>query len=271
MPMNYEDHYTRDPAENYQRYFVPAIGRPSAAGLVEAAAPRPGERVLDVACGTGVVARMAREALGPEGSVTGLDVNPGMISVAGAHTPDELEIEWITAPAEDMPLPDDSFDVVMCGMGLQFFKDREAGLREMRRVLADGGRAVLNLPGPIPPVFQVFERALARYMGPEAAGFASAVFSLHDPDELRDLVGRAGFGDVRIDSMVGSLPVPPPEDFLWQYIHSTPLAGPIASADADRRAALEREVCEGWQEFVEDGHLVVEVRMTTVVAKGRAA
>jgi ubiquinone/menaquinone biosynthesis C-methylase UbiE len=253
-------------AENYQRYFVPAIGRPVATRLIAAAELQPGERVLDVACGTGAVARLARKAVGPEGGVSGLDVNPGMLSAARAATPPEMEIDWVESPAEDMPLPAAAFDAALCSMGVQFFEDREAGLREMRRVLSPGGRAALTLPGPVPPVFQVFERGLARHVGPEAAGFASAVFSLHDPDEIRDLVGRAGFESVRIDARVGALQVPPPEEFLWQYVHSTPLGGVVAGIDADRRTALEREVCDGWREFVEDGRLVVELRMTTVIA-----
>lgn len=265
--LDYSERYGGSAAENYQKYFVPAIGRPSATGLIAAAELEPGEAVLDVACGTGVVARLAREAVGAEGSVTGLDVNPGMLAVARSATPEDVDIEWIGAPAEDMPLPDDSFDVVLCGMGLQFFEDREAGLREMRRVLNNEGRAVLNLPGPIPPVFQVFERGLERHLGPEAAGFAAAVFSLYDADELRDLAARSGFGDVQVDSTVGALPVGPPEAFLWQYVHSTPLAGALGAASEEHRAALEREVVDGWREFVvDDGNLMVEVRMTTVVA-----
>lgn len=263
---DFGERYAGNPAENYQRYFVPAIGRPAAMGLVEAAQLRPGERVLDVACGTGVGARLAREAVGPGGDVTGLDVNPGMLAVARASTPAEMAIDWIESTAENMPLPDDAFDAVLCGMGLQFFEDREAGLREMRRVLAEGGRAVLALPGPIPPVFEVFERGLAHHVGPGAAGFASAVFSLHEPDEIRELIARAGFDDVRIDATTGSMPVGPPAEFLWQYVHSTPLAGAIAAAGADQRAALEREVCDGWRAFVEDDALIIELRMTTVVA-----
>jgi ubiquinone/menaquinone biosynthesis C-methylase UbiE len=267
--MQQHDHgerYGGSPAENYQRYFVPAIGRPAAMGLVEAAQLHPGERVLDVACGTGVGARLAWEAVGPDGEVTGLDVNPGMLAVARASTPLEIDIAWIESPAEDMPLPDDAFDAVLCGMGLQFFEDREAGLREMRRVLSEGGRAVFTLPGPIPPVFEVFERGLAHHVGPEAAGFAAAVFSLHEPEEIRALTTRAGFDAVRIDANTGALPVGPPADFLWQYVHSTPLAGVIAAAGPDQRAALEREVCDGWRAFVEDDALIVEVPMTTVVA-----
>lgn len=260
------ERYEGSAAENYQRYFVPTIGRPAATGLVAAAKLGPGDRVLDVACGTGIGARLAREAVGPEGRVTGLDVNPGMLAVARASTPPEMAIDWIEAPAEDMPLTDGSFDVALCGMGLQFFADREAGLREMRRVLSGAGRAVLSLPGPLPAVFEILERGLARNVGPEAAGFVAAVFSLHEGEEIRGLAGRAGFEDVQVESTVGSFSAPSPQEFLWQYVHSTPLAGVVAAVAADRRAALEREVCDGWRDFVVDGELVIEVRMTTVVA-----
>ncbi|MFW6084097.1 MAG: methyltransferase domain-containing protein [Gemmatimonadota bacterium] len=262
----YRESFGGTAAENYQQYFVPAIGRPAAAGLVEAASLQPGEEVLDVACGTGVVTRLACVAVIPGGRATGLDVNPGMLAVARASTPADLPIEWVESPAEEMPLPAGKYDAVLCGIGLQFFADREAGLREMRRVLADGGRVALSLPGPVPPVFQVFERGLATHVGPEAAGFVAAVFDLHDADEIRDLLDRAGFRTTRIEAAERMLRLPAPEAFLWQYIHSTPLAAPVAHLDADRRAAFEREVFAGWSDHVDDGELTLRVRMTTVIA-----
>ena len=214
--MEYSGHrdYRETAAENYQLYFVPAIGRPAAMGLVEAAALRPGEDVLDVACGMGVVARLACEAVTPGGTVAGLDVNPGMLAVARASTPAHLSIEWIESPAEEMPLPDGRFDAVLCGLGLQFFADRERGLREMRRVLADEGRVALSLPGPIPPVFQLLESGLANHVGPEAAGFVAAVFALHDADELSELLDRVGFGTTRIEAEEVTLRLPAPGAFL---------------------------------------------------------
>lgn len=262
----YGEAYRGNAPANYERYFVPAIGRPSAAGLVAAAGLQPGERVLDVACGTGIAARLAAEQVEPGGQVAGLDINPGMVAVARSATPQGTSIEWHEAPAEEMPFDDESFDVVLCGMGLQFFADREGGLREMHRVLRPGGRAVLNLPGPVPPVFEVFERGLRRHVSPEAAGFASLVFSLHDSEEIRGLLQGAGFSDVEIESDTKSLRVPPPKEFLWQYIHATPLASVVEGTSEDRRAALERDVTSGWEEHVEDGELVLEVRMTTAVA-----
>src|SRR5690606_1369490 len=106
----FDDAYRGSPPQNYERYFVPAIGAPAARGLMGIAALRPGERVLDVACGTGVVARLAAEAVGGSGTVAGLDINPGMLMVARSSVPAGMTIEWHEAGAESMPFADAAFD-----------------------------------------------------------------------------------------------------------------------------------------------------------------
>ena len=259
--------YDRPPPVNYERFFVPAIGAPLAMDLVRLAELRPGERALDVACGTGVVARLAAERVGAAGTVAGLDVNPGMLAVARSATPPGVSIEWHEASAEAMPLPEASFDVVLCQMGLQFMPDQRAALREMRRVLVPGGRLILNVPGPVPRPFAILAEALERHVGAEAAGFVNQVFSLHDTEEIQDRVRGAGFHDVSAQSDIRSLRLPAPEEFLWQYVHSTPLAAAVAQVDDDRLRSLERDVVAGWQDFVEEGALVLQVRV--VVASAR--
>ena len=258
----------RSVPENYERYFVPAIGAPLANDLVEIAALRPGERVLDVACGTGVVARLASQKVGAAGSVAGLDINPGMLAVARSTTPPGMAIDWHETSAEAMPLSDASFDVVLCQMGLQFVPDKIAALREMRRVLAPHGRLILNVPGPTPPLFLILAEALADHIGAEAAGFVNQVFSLHDAEQLENLISGAGFRDVSVQAGTRSLRLPPPEEFLWQYVQSTPLAGAVAQANHELRASLERDVAAKWQELVKDQALMLQVRM--VVATARA-
>ncbi len=258
--------YGGNPAENYQRFFVPAIGAPVADDVIAIAGLRPGERVLDVACGTGVVARLAATRVGAAGSVTGLDINPGMLAVAGSATPSDMAIDWREANAESMPFPDSAFDVAVCQMGLQFVSGKLTALREMRRVLAADGRAVISVPGPKPYLFAIMTDALARHISPEAAAFGDLVFSMHDVDELRELVRSAGFRTVDVTARSKTLRLPAPADFLWQYIYSTPLAKAAAQADEARRAALERDVCVRWQEFVVDGALPLQVGMTTAVA-----
>jgi ubiquinone/menaquinone biosynthesis C-methylase UbiE len=259
--------YGGNPPANYERFFVPAIGAPLAADLIRLASLRPGERVLDVACGTGVVARLASQQVGDTGTVTGLDINPGMLAVARSVTPPGMLIDWREASAEAMPLPDVSFDVGLCQMGLQFMPDKHAALREMQRVLVRGGRLILNVPGPTPRPFAIMGEALARHIGAEAAGFVNHVFSLHDAAEIQNLISGAGFHDVSVQSDTKLLRLPAPEEFLWQYVHSTPLAGAVAQVDDERRGSLERDVVAKWQEFVEDRAVVLDVRVVVATAR----
>lgn len=267
MPQQpFDAEFMRRMAEHYERYFVPSIGAPVAADLMKAADLRPGERVLDVACGTGVVAKLAANRIGPGGTVAGLDPNPAMLAVARATTPSSVSIDWHNARAEDLPFPDASFDAVLCGMGLQFFLDKVAGLRQFHRVLVPGGRLVANVPGPAPAPLEILADGLAHHIGPESASFVHAVFSLHDPDDLRNLAAQAGFEDVAVSSAVTSLELPSPAEFLWQYIWSTPLGTAVAQANEEHRAALENEFCEKCRPFAPTGTLAGGVRMTTLLA-----
>jgi ubiquinone/menaquinone biosynthesis C-methylase UbiE len=264
---HYGEAYGGSVPENYERYFVPAIGAPLANDLIKIAALRPGERVLDVACGTGVVARLASQPVGAAGTVAGLDINPGMLAVARSTTPPGMAIDWHEASAEAMPLRDASFDAVLCQMGLQFVPDKHAALSEMRRVLAPGGRLILNVPGPTPQLLVIMGEALARHIGAEAAGFVYHVFSLHDTAELQNLLNGAGYRDVSVHADTKSLRLPAPEEFLWQYVHSTPLAGAVAQVNDERRGSLERDVVAKWQEFVKDRALMLQVRMVVATAR----
>jgi ubiquinone/menaquinone biosynthesis C-methylase UbiE len=255
------------PAENYERYFVPAIGAPLAAELVRRAAPSPGERVLDVACGTGVVARLAAARVAPTGAVTGVDLTPGMLAVARAGGATDVPVDWLEGNAERLPVSDESYDLALCSLGLQFVGDRPAALAQIRRVLVPGGRVALNAPGPMPPVFAVLRDALARHVGNQAAGFVGVVFSLHDAGEIRRDLSDAGFRHVEVTDVTTTLRLPAPGEFVWQYLHSTPLAAAVAKLDEDTRAVLERDVVAGWQPMTVDGRLLLELGIATATAR----
>ncbi|MGH2703987.1 MAG: class I SAM-dependent methyltransferase [Actinomycetota bacterium] len=257
--------YGGNAAENYERYFVSTIGTAFATALLDVAALQPGERVLDVACGTGIVTRLATERVGAEGKVAGLDVNPAMLAVARSAAP--ASIEWYESSAESIPCPDGSFDVVLCSLGLQFVPDKITALGEMRRVLVPGGRVAIGTVGPTPPVFEILEQALARHVKPEVAAFMRQVFSLHDPQELQDMLAQAGYRDVDVQSKTLRLVLPAPKEFLWQYVNSTPLADAVGQVDDEGRAALERDVTTAWRAFVEGGDLIAEHRV--VLSTGR--
>jgi ubiquinone/menaquinone biosynthesis C-methylase UbiE len=261
------DQYAVSAAENYERHFVPTIGAPFARRLLDAARLTPGERVLDIACGTGIATRLAADAVGPTGTVTGADVNPAMLEVARAAVPAGTPITWHHAPAEDLGLPDASYDVVLCSLGFMFFPDKRQALREMRRVLVPGGRAVLGTPGPTPPLLQAIDQALSAHVGPGASMFVQAVFSVHDPGEVRGLLEAGGFEDIAVTTDTIALRVPPPAEFFWQYVHSTPLAAIVAGLDGAARAALEADVVERCQPFVEGDASVIEPGL--LLATGR--
>jgi ubiquinone/menaquinone biosynthesis C-methylase UbiE len=264
-----EDHFRRyqskNAAENYEQLFVPLISAPLAGALLEYAALRPGERVLDVACGTGEVARRARDRVGPEGRVVGADGHPGMIAVARAVTP--AGIEWHEAGAAAMPFGEGAFDVVLCQLGLQFMGDKVSALREMRRVLVPGGRLLVSVVGPTPPLFRAMAESFERHVGEASGKFVHVVFSFHDPDAIRRVADEAGLREVEVHSHTTTLSLPPAAEFLWQYVHSTPLAPHFAKLADERRAALERDVVAAWRPFAAGDGLEMPLDVHTLIAR----
>jgi hypothetical protein len=157
---------------------------------------------------------------------------------------------------------------VLCQLGLQFVTDKEAAAREFHRVLSPGGRALINLPGPMPQPFVIMADALSRHFGPQPAGFARVVFSFSDEDELRAMMEEANFTSVKTSAQIRQLIVPPPREFFLQYLHSTPLAGMLGGAEPASINALADDVAAQWQDFVEKGaeDMRLDVRMVTVIA-----
>jgi SAM-dependent methyltransferase len=159
-------------------------------------------------------------------------------------------------------------DVVLSQLGLQFVEDRGAALREMHRVLAPGGRLVLNVAGKIQPLFAKAEPLFAKHMGPPAAGFIGAVFSMHDPGELQRLLEAAGFQNVEVSTIDCTFRLPPPAEFLWQYVMSTPLAMVAAELDDAQRAAFEKDVVAAWSKFADgDGMKLVQPNVVATATR----
>jgi ubiquinone/menaquinone biosynthesis C-methylase UbiE len=253
MPTASYRNYSASGAELYQSFFVPAIATPVSVELVDSADLQPGERALDVACGTGVITRVAAERVGPTGSVTGVDVAPDMIEVAKAIPAAGAPIEWYQADAVSLPLPDGAYDVALCQMGLMFMPDPVDALAEVHRVLVPGGRIVVNTPGQIQPGFEAMEQAIVDNINPELGAFVSAVFSMSDPLALGDLLQQAGFDDVSSKEYSATFDLPGPDEFLWNYINLTPMGPLVAEAPEEAKAEMERQVVEAWAPYVIDG------------------
>lgn len=191
----------RLPAANYQRQLAPLLFEPWARDLVADADLSPGDRVLDLACGTGVVARTATQSANLN-AVTGVDVSADMLAIARAESASaQPPITWQQADATDTGLPDGAIDVAFCQQGLQFFPDRPASLAELRRVMNPGGRIAISVwTDPDSPGYAGLIPAFRRHIPhlPQAVGFVRAIFALADPGELHDLLSAAGLQHVRI-------------------------------------------------------------------------
>jgi ubiquinone/menaquinone biosynthesis C-methylase UbiE len=238
-------HLAGTAAEIYHEHLVPAIFGPWAPVVVDSASLEPGERVLDVACGTGAVAREAAARVGATGTVVGLDLNPGMLAVArGVPITSGASVDWREADATAMPFPDASFDAVLCQLGLQYFPDRSAALQEMHRVAVRGGRLALMVWQSIErsPGFALLAEALERHIGAPAAATMRAPFVFADPEEVRAIIAGAGFRDVRVGGATGTVRFPSAEHFVQYQVAGSPLAGPVGEASEEARSALVTEV-----------------------------
>ena len=135
-------------------------------------------------------------------------------------------------------------------------------------MLAPDGRLALNVPGPMPDLFARLAVALANHVGAEAANFCHIVFSLHDPDELRELAASAGFREIDVRHQAVTLDVPDAASFLWGYIFCTPLAPGFAeNVDDGTRAALQRDVSEAWKPFAHGDGMRFDVGITTLLCR----
>jgi SAM-dependent methyltransferase len=189
-------------ANAYEALFVPALFHQWASKVADAAAIHAGQRVLDVACGTGVLAREAGSRVGATGHVVGLDPNPGMLAVAARLAPG---VEWREGVAESLPFAEGTFDAVVSQFGLMFFRDRRRGLQEMRRVLATGGRLVVAVWNSLDqiPAYASLVALLEATAGSRAADALRAPFALGDRKRLGVLASEAGIEPAAIRTHQG--------------------------------------------------------------------
>jgi SAM-dependent methyltransferase len=160
--------------------------------------------------------------------------------------PSAIPIKWYATAAESVPLTDHTFDVIFCGLGLQFFADKSAAMREMYRVLKPGGRLYISTPMPN-PFFDVLDRAIARHVSEEASEFVHAVFSLNNPRQMDALLTEAGFAVVTMRPHRRNVQLPSAHDFMWQYIYCTPLIAVLPQSGNAQTEELERDVVTGWK------------------------
>jgi SAM-dependent methyltransferase len=256
-------------AERYERDLVPALFEPWAGVLLDIAGVGPGDRVLDVACGTGVVARGAARRVRPGGHVCALDVNEDMLAIARRATAD---IEWRQADASRTGLLDASFDAAFCQQGLQFFPARLGAVREVHRVLAPGGRAVIATwcaaddgDAGYAPIAEALQRH--RPDDPDPTGFIAAIFGLSDGTEVARLAEAAGFDDVSVERRTGTVRFPSAEAWVEAFLGAAPVPSVSILAPATR-AAIVADAAAALQPYIDPIGLAFPLHTNIVLCRG---
>jgi ubiquinone/menaquinone biosynthesis C-methylase UbiE len=260
-------------ALGYEKLVVSGMLRQWAPVLLQHVPPQPGDRVLDLACGTGILARTLLPLIQPGGSVVGLDVSKGMLAVAAQLLPPRPgQVDWQQGPAEALPFPDGSFDLVLCQQGLQFFSNRAKAAGEMHRVLRPGGRAgVAAWQGleTLPLYVKIY--AAINTLTPVPEQGIQSGFSLGDPNELAGLLGGAGFRQVDVTPFSRNAVIDDPVLFNRMMDRMTVMGSPAFQAldqpgQAGLLAAINQKTAPVVAEYVVDG--VLTFPMYANIARG---
>lgn len=254
-------------AEAYERHNGVFMA-PLVEALLDRAAPAAGGRVLDLACGTGFLARMAATRVGPGGHVTGSDLNAGMLQVARRQAAGiDPAITWQQASAMDLPFGDGAFDTVVCQQGIQFFPDLDVAVTEMARVTTSGGTVAATAWSPMAgsPYFRGQYLALTDALGAEATAGFQAAFRLTDAD-LHTVWERAGLRDVTVELHAATVTLPPVATYAPDQLSSTPWGPAFAASDPETQRHIVAQVVDALAGHTVDG--VTTVPFSTWLVAG---
>lgn len=230
-----------DAGNAYESLFVPALFGQWASRVADAAQVQPGQRVLDVGCGTGILAREIASRIGTIGRVVGIDPSPGMLAVAKHLAP---AVEWREGVAESLPFPDQSFEAVVSQFAFMFFTDRRQALRDMLRVLAPGGRLTVAVWDALDniPAYASEVALLERMAGRQAADALRAPFVLGNRKDLAALFSEAGLASAEITTHHGTAQFPSIRTMVEADLRGwLPVMGVILTEDQIGRILQEAE------------------------------
>jgi ubiquinone/menaquinone biosynthesis C-methylase UbiE len=253
----------------YERETVHTLGRPLAELMCAHVALQAGDRVLDAACGTGIVTRVAAQRFRHLAHIVGLDINPGMLDVARSHTPTTgVPVEWQQGDLSALPFPERRFEAVLCQQGLQFVPDPGVALREMRRVLVPGGRLAFTVFSEVPVYYAVLADALARHVSAAAATSCLSRYTLQEATALQTLVDAAGFRAITMRVLEVKRRMPASAASVVEAMARAPYARDVAAVEEAVRQAIGQEVSAALHAYRDGNEAVIPHRSHLVQAQG---
>jgi ubiquinone/menaquinone biosynthesis C-methylase UbiE len=242
-------------AQIYEEQKVPSLFRPLAELTLRHVDLHQSDHVVDLACGTGIMGRLAAEVVGSSGRVAGVDLNSGMIEAAKRHSPvTGANMEWHQGDVTALPFPDASFDIAFCQQGLQFFPDKLAALKEIRRVLKSNGSLNLTVWSDLNPYNAAVAGALTQYVSAQVAAGSTAPFEFGNLGVIKKLLIDAGFHAIDTESLVVQRRLGPAEESIPMELAGVPYASDVERLDPPTRNALFKYITDALEKYrVADG------------------
>lgn len=275
-PVSYKEELKKlwsEKAQTYhEKYASKKVGPfKSLEELLNAAKLRKGDRVLDVATGTGVVANEAIKRVGNDGKVVGMDLSPGPLEIAKRTAGNAKNLQFLEMDAEELKFPDGSFDVVLSEFALMFFPDSQKALREMRRVLVDHGRIALSVHGSVEnvPYFSVIMSTLIKYVPNILPAGRPSPHRFGEPDLLRREFENSGFKEINVTAYTYPYSMGTFEEYWNDYMESAAatIRTKIESLDPTLYSMIKEESRIKAERFLKDGKIDFPWQVLVVSAR----
>lgn len=223
--------FTGEIPEFYERHLVPVIFDPYARDLAARVPDAPGMRLLEIACGTGVLTRRILERVPLDARLVATDLNPAMMEIAQHRAGADSRVEWRQADGTQLPFEDASFDVVACQFGVMFYPDKAAGMREARRVLRPGGRLLFNVWDrmELNPFARIANATITGFYPEDPPKFYLTPFGMGDAAELRRLLEAAGFTGITVEGVDRTASSETAASFAAGLVRGNPVSAEIAA------------------------------------------
>lgn len=257
-------------AEIYEAQKVPAIFAPLAEATLDVIALNADDIILDVACGTGIVARTARRRLGSGPRIVGTDLNEGMIAMARSLTDDNAQsVEWHVADVTALPFADATFSVAICQQGIQFFPDLRKALREIHRVMRRDGSILFSVWAGASAFFTALADALSRHVSDEIGSRSLAPFAFDGIERLETELKTLGYKDVSRTTVTVDRVIDMPELALPKEIMGNPVGPTVEAAGEAVMRQIVEDTIGALSAFRHGSGLVVPQHAHLIIAKGR--
>jgi ubiquinone/menaquinone biosynthesis C-methylase UbiE len=241
--------------EIYENVMVPLWFGRWAEALIELVDPKNGEKILDVACGTGVTTRLVKEKVGPTGHVTGLDINAGMLIKARELAAD-LDIEFNESDVVDTTLQSNSFSAVISQHGYHYFPDQAAALAEFYRVLMPQGRIAISIWDGHSAYTEAICHAVEKFISPEIARIQRSQRITPSASDLTKQLSDAKFERVEIVRQQLNIKVPKPSEFVPLHLGSMPIAQAFIDLPDDQKDALISDVENSMSDYIKGDQMM---------------